>query len=103
MTGPSLDEQLILRTEMKPIRAKKIRWWQELEFVDRQSPTPAIPTLEVLIAMDDGGAFVTATPSSASSGHQPNLECAVNRHHFDIRDAISTAQCQIWMCSFTGS
>jgi hypothetical protein len=39
---------------MKPIRAKKIRWWQEPEFVDRQSPTPTIPKLEVLIAMDDG-------------------------------------------------
>ena len=48
------DEQLILRTGMKPIRAKKIRWWQEPEFVDRQSPTPTIPKLEVLIAMDDG-------------------------------------------------
>ena len=48
------DEQLILRTGMKPIRAKKIRWWQEPELVDRQTPAPAIPELEVLIAMDDG-------------------------------------------------
>jgi type IV secretion system protein VirD4 len=48
------DEQLILRTGMKPIRAKKIRWWQEPEFLDRQGPTPTIPKLEVLIAMDDG-------------------------------------------------
>jgi type IV secretion system protein VirD4 len=48
------DDQLILRPGMKPIRAKKIRWWQEPEFLDRQGPTPTIPKLEVLIAMDDG-------------------------------------------------
>ena len=48
------DEQLILRTGMKPIRAKKIRQWQEPELLKRHNPPPTIPELEVLIAMDDG-------------------------------------------------
>jgi type IV secretion system protein VirD4 len=47
-------EQLILRPGMRPLRARKIRWWQEPEFVTRRKPAPVIPQLEVLIDMDDG-------------------------------------------------
>jgi type IV secretory pathway TraG/TraD family ATPase VirD4 len=37
------DEQLILRPGMRPIRAKKIRWWQEREFIARCKAPPEIP------------------------------------------------------------
>jgi type IV secretion system protein VirD4 len=48
------DEQLILRPGMRPILAKKIRWWQEREFIARRLPPPEIPQLTVEIPMDDG-------------------------------------------------
>jgi type IV secretion system protein VirD4 len=48
------DQQLILRPGMRPLRARKIRWWQEPEFVSRRKPAPNIPQLEVLIDIDDG-------------------------------------------------
>jgi type IV secretion system protein VirD4 len=48
------DQQLILRPGMRPLRARKIRWWQEPEFASRRKPAPNIPQLEVLIDIDDG-------------------------------------------------
>ena len=48
------DEQLILRPGMRPIRAKKIRWWQEREFIARCKAPPQIPELTVEIPIDDG-------------------------------------------------
>jgi len=60
------DEQLILRTGMKPIRARKIRWWQEPELLKRHNPPPTIPELEVLIAMDDGSCL--AWPRRGNAG-----------------------------------
>jgi hypothetical protein len=39
---------------MKPIRAKKIRWFEEREFVRRRLPPPVIPQLVVKIPMADG-------------------------------------------------
>lgn len=48
------DEQLILRPGMKPIRAKKILWYREKEFLRRRQPPPAVPQLSVEIPMDDG-------------------------------------------------
>ena len=47
------DEQLILRPGMRPIRAKKIRWFKEREFLRRRMPPPVIPELTVEIPMDD--------------------------------------------------
>lgn len=40
-----MDLQLILRPGMRPIIARKIRWWEEDEFVLRRSPPPHIPRL----------------------------------------------------------
>jgi type IV secretion system protein VirD4 len=48
------DEQLILRPGMRPIRARKIRWYQEPEFVCRRVAPPVVPQLSLEIAMDDG-------------------------------------------------
>ena len=48
------DEQLILRPGMKPIRAKKIRWYDEPDFKRKRLPPPTIPQLSVEIPMDDG-------------------------------------------------
>jgi type IV secretion system protein VirD4 len=48
------DEQIILRPGMKPMKAKKIRWYEELAFTSRRRPPPVIPELVVEILLDDG-------------------------------------------------
>jgi type IV secretion system protein VirD4 len=48
------DEQIILRPGMKPIRAKKVRWYQEPAFLERRRDPPKIPQLAVEILLDDG-------------------------------------------------
>lgn len=48
------DEQIILRPGMKPMKAKKIRWYEELAFTSRRRAPPAIPELVVEILLDDG-------------------------------------------------
>ncbi len=47
------DEQLIIRPGMRPIRAKKIRWYEEPEFVRRLMDPAMVPELSVEIALDD--------------------------------------------------
>ena len=44
------DEQIILRPGMKPIRAKKVRWYQEPAFLERRRDPPKIPELVVEIS-----------------------------------------------------
>ena len=64
------DEQLILRPGMRPIRAKKIRWWQEREFIARCKAPPEIPELTVEIPIDDGsGPIVQPTRRRISANH----------------------------------
>jgi type IV secretion system protein VirD4 len=68
------DQQLILRPGMRPLRARKIRWWQEPEFVSRRKPAPKIPQLEVLIDIDDGvrlDRVRQVTPSGNVGGPRP--------------------------------
>ena len=48
------DEQIILRPGMQPIKAKKIRWYEEPAFTSRRRAPPAIPELVVEILLDDG-------------------------------------------------
>ncbi len=48
------DEQIILRPGMKPIKAKKIRWYEEPAFTSRHRAPPSIPELVVEILLDDG-------------------------------------------------
>jgi type IV secretion system protein VirD4 len=43
------DLSLILRPGMRPIIARKIRWWEEPEFLARKSPPPVIPRLAVTV------------------------------------------------------
>jgi type IV secretion system protein VirD4 len=50
----SQDEQLILRPGMLPIRACKIKWYQEPTLHRRRLDPPEIPELSVEIPMDDG-------------------------------------------------
>jgi hypothetical protein len=52
------DEQLIPMPGMRPIRARKIRWFEEPEFVRRRLAPPIIPQLVVEIPMDDGATAV---------------------------------------------
>jgi type IV secretion system protein VirD4 len=47
------DEQLILRPGMRPVRAKKLQWWREPEFVKRRRSPPDIPLLSVEIPLAD--------------------------------------------------
>ena len=47
------DEQLILRPGMKPIRAKKVVWYRERDFLRKRLPPPVIPQLTVEIPMAD--------------------------------------------------
>ena len=62
------DEEIILRPGMKPVRARKIRWWQEPAFARRYKPAPAIPQLSVHIAMDDGSTEIVRKTARAMSG-----------------------------------
>jgi type IV secretion system protein VirD4 len=50
----SPDEQLILRPGMPPIRARKIKWYQEPALRKRRLDPPEIPQLSVEIPLDDG-------------------------------------------------
>ena len=52
------DDQIILRPGMRPILAKKIKWYQEQAFLTRQSAAPLIPELLVEIPIDDQAKIV---------------------------------------------
>ena len=60
------DEMLILRPGMKPMKAKKIRWWKEQELQRRRAAPPEIPELTVRIAMD--GTQVSGTKTAVLAG-----------------------------------
>ena len=56
------DEQIILRPGMKPIKAKKIRWYEEPAFTSRRRAPPSIPELVVEILLDDGSIDLAPRP-----------------------------------------
>ena len=57
----SPDEQLILRPGMPPIRARKIKWYQEPALRKRRLEPPEIPQLSVEIPLDDGMTGIART------------------------------------------
>jgi len=57
------DEQIILRPGMQPIRAKKVRWYQEPAFLERRRDPPKIPELVVEILLDDGSVDLARRPT----------------------------------------
>jgi type IV secretion system protein VirD4 len=57
----SPDEQLILRPGMPPIRARKIKWYQEPALRERRLEPPEIPQLSVEIPLDDGMTGIART------------------------------------------
>jgi hypothetical protein len=60
---------------MRPARACKIQWWDEREIADRRLSPPAIPDLQVDIAMDDGStAIVRKVPRAMSGIARSDLE-----------------------------
>jgi type IV secretion system protein VirD4 len=65
------DEMLIMRPGMRPIRAKKIRWWEEPEFIDRQTAPPVIPELVIVVPMDDGLTPLPQPPVTAMQVTSP--------------------------------
>jgi len=70
------DEQIILRPGMKPIRAKKVRWYQEPAFLERRRDPPKIPQLAVEILLDDGSVDLARRgggPGDRLSGRPPLL------------------------------
>lgn len=50
----SPDEQLIIRPGMKPMRTRRIRWYDDPQFASLQRPAPEIPLLKVTVASDAG-------------------------------------------------
>ena len=70
----SLDEQLILRPGMPPIRARKIKWYQEPALRKRRLEPPKIPQLSVEIPLDDG------TTRIARARRKP--EAPALKHHW---------------------
>lgn len=56
------DEQLILRSGMKPMKTNRARWFTDVEFTSRVRPPPLIPKLDVSIAYDDGNTRVRSRP-----------------------------------------
>lgn len=50
------DEQLILRAGMKPMRTKRIRWYDDPNFSCLVRPPPEIPVVPIIVRMDDRAA-----------------------------------------------
>lgn len=50
----SPDEQLIIRAGMRPMKTKRMRWFDDPRFTDLKRPPPVIPPLQVDVALDDG-------------------------------------------------
>lgn len=48
------DEQIILRAGMLPMKTKRARWYDDPHFTSLVRPPPAIPRLEISVALDDG-------------------------------------------------
>jgi len=71
------EDQLILRPGMRPIRARKIRWFREPEFLARRRPEPEIPELVVEIPMDDmdGPIATQVAPALGERLHVSIGEC----------------------------
>jgi hypothetical protein len=75
----SPDEQLILRPGMRPIRACKIKWYQEAALRKRRLEPPEIPRLSVEIPMDDGNRrimFQTSWDWTETCVNNPACEAA---------------------------
>ena len=59
----SPDEQLIIRPGMRPMKTRRICWYQDRRFTDLVLPPPEIPTLDLQVVPDDGTTRSTAATS----------------------------------------
>jgi type IV secretion system protein VirD4 len=50
----SPDEQLILRAGMKPMKTRRIRWFDDPNFKRLYRPAPEVPVVPQIVRMDDG-------------------------------------------------
>jgi type IV secretion system protein VirD4 len=57
----SPDEQLIIRPGMRPMKTRRIRWYDDRRFTDLVKPPPEIPYLNVQVPLDDGANHVLKT------------------------------------------
>lgn len=65
------DEQLILRPGMKPMKTRRARWFEDIQFTSRVRPPPVIPKLDVSIAYDDGRTRVKPKPPERPAAKLP--------------------------------
>ncbi len=67
------DEQIILRPGVRPMKSRKIKWWQDRSFTRARQPPPVVPTLDVQILEDDGGTEILRKPTqpAPTSQQQP--------------------------------
>jgi type IV secretion system protein VirD4 len=63
-----VDQQIILRPGVRPMRAHKIQWWRDTAFVSRRITPPEVPELSVEILQDDGSADILRKATRAMSG-----------------------------------
>jgi type IV secretion system protein VirD4 len=59
----SPDEQLIIRPGMRPMKTRRICWYQDRRFTDLVLPPPEIPTLDPQVVPDDGTTRVQRRPA----------------------------------------
>lgn len=66
------DEQLILRSGMKPMRTSRARWFTDPEFRSRVRPPPPTPKLDISISYDNGSTRIggASHPPLVISRHQ---------------------------------
>jgi type IV secretion system protein VirD4 len=62
------DEQLIIRPGMRPMKTRRICWYNDPQFVSRVRQPPEIPVLDVNITYDDGTARILRKKPRAMSG-----------------------------------
>lgn len=62
------EDQIILRPSVRPMRSRKIKWWQDRQFTSRKVAPPEIPQLAVVIHRDDGTTKILPKVARAQSG-----------------------------------
>jgi type IV secretion system protein VirD4 len=62
----SPDEQIIIRPGMRPMKTRRIRWYDDRRFTDLAKQPPEIPFLNVHVAYDDGTTRVQRRAAQAA-------------------------------------
>jgi type IV secretion system protein VirD4 len=69
------EDQIILRAGMLPIKTQRARWWNDKTFTRLVQPPPAIPALNITIALDDGrGKTKGSLPDITAADVEPEPE-----------------------------